>query len=211
MVTQEQRNSFVQNPVNFLKTNVVRYFGKRFPESSSSMNFVLRDNPQYGRRRNAAGFKVNASSILISNDEVCFQGMPEFKAVWSGYIPGHEQTVSLPAVGGPNIMLTPQLDGCTIAVKLGDDGNTNFSHYNYGHGGETMDKATMVSVALNQHGGGVNTFSKEDYRAMAKGPSPIGVSVTVLGYRKNGVWGFWGQVLENKASGMQIREVRKLG
>ena len=108
-------------------------------------------------------------------------------------------------------MLTPQLDGCAIVSKVNTDGSAAFSHYNHSAGGQTLGAMSMASTALNEHGGDSELVTKETYRSLGKGANELYVSMTVVGFRLNGTWEFWGQVLETKASGLQMRQVRRLG
>jgi len=215
MATQAQANAFANNPSAFLGTAIVRWAGGA-PQDQQIINVAMLDDGQ-GRRREAGifGGKVDASKFMLrhafaGNAQVP-GGSPTFAAVWSGYVGGQARKANLPAAGGPDIMLTPELTGCAVVCRVNPDGSAQFSHYNLADEGanQTLDRATMNAIAEAEYGGGQNVFAKEDYRALGKRSQ--NVRVTVVGQRAPGGWQFWGQIREDKASGQQLRQVRRLG
>lgn len=215
MATQAQANAFANDPSTFLRTTIVRWAGGA-PQDQQILNVAVLDDGQ-GRRREPGffGSKVDADKLVLrhafpGNMHVP-AGTPTFPAVWSGYVGGQARSAALPAAGGPDIMLTPELTGCAVVCRANADGSATFSHYNLMDEGanQTLDRATMNAIAQAEYGGGQAVFAKEDYRALGKRTQ--NVRVTVVAQRRLGTWEFWGQIREDKASGQQLRQVRRLG
>lgn len=217
MATHADMNAFVNDPATFLKKNVVWWRGGA-PEDQANIQVAMLDSSNQARRATSVlGRKVDGGNFELRNSKPGAlnipNGSPLFAAVWSGYAGNMAKTASLPSEGGPNIMLTAQLTGCTVVAKVHADGSADFSHYNLKVGANTLDEGDMNAIAEAHFGGGQSTMTKETIRA--KGKHSDAVTANVVGVRKLGKWAFYVQMVESKAVGnsgttMQIREVRKL-
>ena len=219
MPTAAEIIQFRADPNLFMRTNIVEWQGAG-PEDQANIDVFMVDSGA-GRYRTGSKFlglgnaKADApkSRVKWANNPMnpAPAGTATFPAVWSGFKGLQGRQANLPAAGGPSIMFTPQLTGCTVVCKTNADGSAQFSHYNYRSvldATQVDDDANMVQRAQNDYGGGQSTLTKGDYRAVSKHGGNL--TVTVVGVRKNGRWEFWAQYLEDKASGLQIRDVRKL-
>ena len=227
MPSQAIANQFVDNPGTFLKTNAVQWFGAGYPADQSVIRVALVDGDSVhgyhviGRRRTSIlRRKVDTPHYCIiwardgqaAWDQVRAQNPPTFNVVWSGFKAGQAVDAILQS-HGPGIMLTLTLTGCSVVCSPNSDGTTAavFSHYNLMNqgAGHTLDKATMEAIAAAAYGNREHrVLTKEQYDAKAKHTGRC--EVTVVGHRRNGRWEFWAQYLEDKASGWQIRSVRKI-
>jgi hypothetical protein len=138
------------------------------------------------------------------------------EGVWSGYGIGLPTHCTLPNAGGPDIMFTPRLDGCSLTWgALG--GGTVFGHYNL----LTDDKTGTVARADMKQAGtdhfGDQPFgiiSKETYFNQAKRNDPTTgdkrTTANAFGVRHGTAWHFYIQYIETKPAGLQIRGVEEL-
>jgi len=217
VATQANVNAFINDPAAFLKSNVVWWRGGA-PKDQANIQAAMLDSATKVRRKTSTlGRKVDGDNFELRLSKPGAlnipQGSPVFAAVWSGYAGNTAKTASLPATGGPNIMLTAQLTGCTVVAKVNDDGSADFSHYNLKVGANTLDEADMNAIAEAHFGGGQSTMTKETIRGVGKHSQAV--TANVVGVRKQGRWEFYVQMVESKAVGSsgttwQIREVRKL-
>lgn len=210
MATQAQANSFAADPRSFMRTAIVRFCGGA-PQDQANITVAMETEGTTGRAR-SWGRKVDVSKFTLRDQQQghALPGAATFPAVWSGYVGGQARTATRPAAGGPGIMLTPELTGCAVVCHHNADGSANFSHYNIlaANNPQTEDRATMAAIARAEYGGGEVVFAKEEYRALGKHSQNI--RVTVVGIRRASGWEFWAQVREDKPSGQQLREVRRL-
>lgn len=213
MVSQADANSFSDNPARFMKTNLITTLGTT-PVAQTVVTVAMEDvfyggeiNP--GRRRTVLRTKVNTMRYQLRILKVGNAGgAATFQALWSGYVSGGGSTASLPAAGGPNIMLTPELTGCAVVARTNPDGSADFSHYNLVDGAATLSQPDMEAIAQAQYGGGQSVLTKETYRR--GNVNAFDLKCNVVGFRRNGSWEFWCQFQESKNSGLQLREVRRL-
>lgn len=216
--TQTERDTFLTDPVEFLKYNEVFWQGAG-PKDQAEISVVMLNTGGVARIRTGskfAGFgnaKRTVPQFALKWKDNPTPNYPPgavgFMAHWSGYAASKAKDARLDNTG-PAIMLTPELTGCTVVCAVGDD-SARFSHYNLTKEGgkETLDMADMKAVAAATYAGSHSTLSKEEYRS--EGKHSERVKVTVLGVRgTDGRWSFWGQFREDKASGQQIRLVRRL-
>ncbi len=217
MATQANVNAFINVPANFLKKNVVWWRGKAPDDQANIQAAMLDSGTQVRRKTSIMGRKVDGDNfeLRLSTPGALNipPGSPVFAAVWSGYAGNTAKTASLPAVSGPDIMLTAQLTGCTAVARVNGDGSADFSHYNLKVGASTLDAADMNAIAEAHFGGGQTTLTKEAMRETGKHSDAV--TANVVGVRKLGRWAFYAQMVESKAVGntgttWQIREVRKL-
>lgn len=213
MATLADVQSFVNNPPLYMKKNHVWWRGGA-PADQAIINVAMIDYARTVRRRTSVlGRKVDGDGnftlrhATVGSLQVP-QGSPTFQAVWSGYAGGTAKDAHLPAVGGPNIMLTAQLTGCTVVCRPNPDGSADFSHYNLVIGGNTLQRDDMEAIAAAHYGGGHSTFTKEEMRDV--GVHSPATMANVVGWRRNGAWEFWAQIVESKGVQTQIREVRRL-
>lgn len=217
MATQANMNAFINDPATFLKKNVVWWRGGA-PEDQANIQVAMLDSgTQVRRSTSVLGRKVDGNNFELRYSQPGAinipQGSPIFPAVWSGYAGNTAKNASLPSAGGPDIMLTAQLTGCTVVAKVHADGSADFSHYNLKVGNSTLDEADMNAIAEAHFGGGQSTLTKESMRATGKHSDAV--TANVIGIRKAGRWAFYAQMVESKAVGntgttWQIREVRKI-
>lgn len=138
-----------------------------------------------------------------------------FEAIWSGYGGGLATHCTLGTGGGPDLMLTPRVDGCTLTFGPAAGGGVRFGHYNLKDGAATLAGPQMAAAATNNYEGVVPAvFSKEFYYSKAKRETSPALGrrtfVNAVGVRKNGLWRFYVQYLESKGDGFQIRGVDEL-
>lgn len=217
MPTQAQINQFIASPEQFLRAFSVRWRGGA-PENQRIIDVGMFDRAGTARIRTGSKFlgignaKANTEMFELRwNGNVNWPfppGTPTFQVHWSGYRAGQGRTATLPAAGGPDIMLTPEFTGCTAVCRSNPDGSANFSHYNLMNGAATLDDADMRAIADAEYGGGHVTMTKGDMRGRNKRDGAV--AATLVGLRRNGAWEFWVQYREDKASGEQIRAVERL-
>lgn len=217
MPSQAQINQFLANPGQFLRRYSVRWRGPA-PENQCIIDVGMFDRAGTARIRTGSKFlgignaKANADMFELRWDGDVNRAFPpgtaKFQVQWSGYKAGQGRTATLPAVGDPDIMLTPEFSGCTAVCRSNGDGSANFSHYNLMNGRATLDDADMRAIAEGEYGGGQATMTKGDMRA--RGKRGGGVVATVVGVRRNRGWEFWVQYREDKSSGEQIRSVERI-
>lgn len=214
---------FCASPNTFLVHNEVYWRGGAPTDQDLIMARMSLVDGEQARIRTGSRFLGfgNAKASVPVYELKCFKGTnwtprghltegENFEAQWSGYKGGEARLAVLPATGGPSIMLTPQLTGCTIVCALQPDGGAIFAHYNLkDHGAPgTLDDATMKAIAEAQFGTPDAVLSKGKYRTISKRGGNL--QVTVVGHRREGRWGFWAQYREDKVSGSQIRLVERL-
>lgn len=221
---EKERDSFLNAPGAFMQTNEVIWLGGG-PEDQDVI--VVRMAPmahEHARIRTGSWFfgHGNRKKSVPKWSLRCVKGRNSgwthsanldpgvnIEAWWSGYKGGVGKVAELDNEG-PDIMLTPDLTGCTVACRVYTDGSATFAHYNLKSSPTTtLDKTGMVLQAQTDLGMGVTTLSREDYRARAK-HAGADVWVTVVGKRSSGRWSFWAQYREGKSSGHQIRYVEML-
>ena len=227
MPTQAIANQFTDRPGNFLKYNVVHWFGG-YPPDQAVIRVAMIEGETIiggrtiGRRRTSIlqrkvdtpfYYLLHAANGSAPWELIRGDNPPTFDVIWSGYRAGQAVDAILPPVGGPGVMLTETLTGCSVVCSPNADGavNARFSHYNLmNHGaGNTLERASMEAIAGAQYEGlGHRVLSKEHYNASAKHVAQC--DVTVVGHRRGGRWEFWAQHLEDKPSGWQIRRVQKI-
>ncbi|MCP4541291.1 MAG: hypothetical protein GY832_29520 [Chloroflexi bacterium] len=214
MATQAIVKQLVHHPGVFMKQNMVMFKGTA-PENQEVINVAMLDAQKTGRRRSIRFHrKVDANSYVLRHNQMdnyfIPKGSPNFNAVWSGYKGGESRTAQLPSVGGPDIMLTPMLSGCTVVCTMKNDGSAIFSHYNLkDHGsGQTLQGDTMRAIAISHHGRNHSALTKEDYYSVGKHSESV--TVCVVGFRKSGRWEFWAQYSEYKGDQYHIRRVQRI-
>lgn len=217
MPSQAQINHFINNPEQFLRLNSLRWRG-RAPDNQAVISVGMFDRAGTARVRTGSRLlgignaKADASMFELrwggDVHRPFPQGTPMFQVQWSGYKAGQGRTATLPAAGGPDIMLTPEFTGCTAVCRGNGDGSANFSHYNLMNGAATLDDADMRAIAQAEYGGGQATMTKGDMRGRSKRGGAV--VATVAGVRRNGGWEFWAQFREDKPSGEQIRSVERI-
>lgn len=217
------------NPAAFLRANALSWLGPG-PAGQQEIEALMIDGgPGVARVRTGSVFlgfgnaKASVPSFTI-RDRARAVGWEDatsqvFPAMWSGYAAGAERHAQLAAVGGPDIMLTPEFTGCAAACQVNADGSARFSHYNLMQQGkqETLDALEMRAAIADTYdlaANNVAAMTKEGQRAHAKGAGGA-VRSTVVGFRRHGHWEFWVQHCENKADGQghnltQIRSVAQL-
>jgi hypothetical protein len=223
------------DPISFLATNIVRFFGACAVPPGGLGDFRITSEPgTVVRYRTGSKFlgmgnaKATGQALLAraerpgllhaADDEV-------FRAVWSGYQSGGATHCTLPAAGGPDVMLTPMLSGCTVTWQKNGDGSARFGHYNDqapdrpADRPETLSAESMQMLAAWRHGTtNDGVMSKEYYYDKAKRPTPRYGKRTVVnafGVRLAGGWEFFTQYIEAKGTTVrnqttQIRGVEQL-
>jgi hypothetical protein len=217
MPSQAQINHFRTSPAQFMRTHSIKWRGGA-PENQAIIDVAMVDLDGNARVRTGSRFlgwgnaKANAPKFELRWAGNVNQPLPAgtftFQVQWSGYRAGQGRDASLPAAGGPDLMLTPEFTGCTAVCRTNADGSGQFSHYNLMNGANTLDDADMRAIADASYGGGHTTMTKGDARA--RGKHTEAVCTTVVGFRRNGRWEFWAQFRESKASGEQIRSVEQI-
>jgi hypothetical protein len=125
--------------------------------------------------------------------------MPEFRAFYVGMKQMGQEVATthfaLPSAGGPSIMLTSQLTGCTFGVGVqAPGGNCLASHLQPAGSGD----GKRAPGALSEIG-------KKALKHAVSGPLGDGATIlettgetqiSVVGFRDNGVWRFYKQVID---------------
>jgi hypothetical protein len=152
-------------------------------------------------------------------DEFCAENATSerVEVVWSGYTPGRATHCILDDAGGPDIMFTPRLDGCSLTWGA-HGGGIAFGHYNLLTDDKTGTVATgdMAEAGRGYFGeGNFGIISKEDYFAKAKritaATGDRRTTANAFGVRKGGAWHFYIQYIETKGLGvLQIRGAEEL-
>jgi len=227
MPSQAIANQLAESPGNFLKKNAVKWTGS-YPADQQIITVALTESGPIaqtdiiGRRRTSIlRRKVSTPFyylVHVANGNPYWEmargsNPPTFQVVWSGFQAGQAVQATLPAHGGPGIMLTPTLSGCSVVCVPNKDGTSSakFSHYNLmdSRGERTLSSRRMQMKAYREYGSTKHrVLSKETYDKEAKHIPEC--EVTVIGHRKGERWHFWAQYLEDKGTGMQIRRVHKI-
>lgn len=220
-------SDFLNDPPAFLRNNVVRFRGACSLAPGAAGRFVLVDLNGRMRvrvprlvlgmevgRADAGAYEIrqaNSTNIGAGNTAV-----GSFEAVWSGYQSGAAVRCTL-GDGGPSIMLTQDLSGCTIVSSAAPSGPASFSHYNLLQPPDparpsgprmTQEGDAMRSYAAAQHSGPHAVVTKEDYYGKARrGGSG---RATAVGWRTGGTWQFWVQYVEDSGDVARIRDVCRM-
>lgn len=216
---------FLNDPPTFLRRHHLIFKGLG-PEvqGGATHDFLLIESHLHPARRRTAALGLSLHKATAGLFEVrarrganlapqALERGEVFQAAWGGYKAGTKISCALVA-NGPDLMLTPELTGCTIAFATQGNGTASFSHYNLMDPqlpGQTLPVSNMVAEAHADFGyaGNVGVLSKEVYRGKIKHRGGAG-RATVIGWRKNGEWTFWAQYIEVKGAVYQIRGVEQL-
>ena len=125
--------------------------------------------------------------------------MPEFRAFYVGMKQMGEEVATthfaLPSVGGPSIMLTSQLTGCTFGVGVQVPGGSCLASHLQPAGSGDGKRAP----------GALSEVGKKALKHAVSGPLGGGATIlettgdtqiSVVGYRDNGSWRFYKQVID---------------
>ena len=213
--------------VGFLSTNVILTSTvKAVPGAPVDFQVRVPQFPSRVRYRTGSRFlgRGNAKATGLQYearkwDEWCVENdtSEKVRVVWSGYAAGAPTHCQLDADGGPDIMFTPRLDGCSLTWgPLG--GGTSFGHYNLltDDKSGTVDQPDMVAEGQRQFGGdNFGIISKETYFNKAKRVSATTgdrrTMASAFGVRRGGIWKFYMQYMETEADGtLQLREAEEL-
>lgn len=213
--------AFLADPPAFLRQNHVRFRGACGLAPGTIGSFLLmrvaNRSARAGRvflgvtvgRRDAGVYEIRyAQSHNIPDRD---ENLGAFDAVWSGY--QSEAAVQCTLDGqGPDIMLTPELTGCTVVSSSAPDGSARFSHYNLRDPAQptrTLEAAGMrAQAALDFAGSPHALLTKESYYGAARRGGTGQASV--IGWRKDGGWSFWIQYVEQTDTVAKIRKVERL-
>jgi hypothetical protein len=163
-------------------------------------------------KADGASYEIRAYKIATPRTA----GDETFEAVWSGYQGGAARTCVLPATGGPNVMVTPKLDGCTLTWRSNPDGSASFGHYNLKGGPNTLAADDMRTQAEALEGAeGLGGVSKEHYYSFAKrvadgAPGKRTIANAFALRAGGGGWSVWAQYIEVKGAVYQIRAVERI-
>lgn len=220
-------SDFLNDPPGFLRSHYVRFRGACSLAPGASGRFVLVD--LHGRTRvrvprlvlgmdvgRVEGGAYEIRQADSTNIGVGDTAVGSFEAVWSGYQSGAAVRCTLGA-GGPSLMLTQDLSGCTIVSSAAPSGPACFSHYNLLQAPDparpagprsTLEGDAMRSYAAAQHAGPHAVVTKEDYYGKARrGGSG---RATAVGWRTGGTWQFWVQYVEDNGDVVRIRDVSRM-
>lgn len=212
---------FLRNPPRFMRNNHVRYCGV-YPEGAGGTHkfVLLRIGASHARRRRVLfGMDLDKTDAGEFQIRIATNGnypygaelLGTFDAVWSGYAP--RAAVRCALVGwGADIMLTPELTGCTVVCAPQPNGGAYFSHYNlrYLHDDRTlMARDAIHQAAIDYPGSEHGVLPKEAYEARRKWRGSR-ARATVIGWRQGGAWTFWTQYVEEHDGKFHIRDVQQL-
>jgi len=216
---------FLADPPQFMRRNHVIFKGMGPEMQGGNVHeFMLVESNNHPARRSIAALGMSLGKVDAGVFEIraCTTGhVPQqaqdsgdrFEAIWGGYQAGAKIRCDL-GDKGPDLMLTPELTGCTVAFATQDNGSASFSHYNLMDPlmpRQTLPVSNMVAEAHVDFGYGSNVgvLSKEVYRNKVKHRGGAG-RATVIGWRRKGEWTFWVQYIEVKGAVYQIRDVQQL-
>jgi hypothetical protein len=216
----------VDDPIAFLSRNALNMAGSVPKDSREPINFLAFANPAFKVRYRSGSkfFKIGNKKCSGTAYElryphpwfVATEATEKFTAVWSGYKGGTAVHCKLPSQGGPDVMLTPRVDGCTLTFAK-DGNDMKFGHYNLMNvtGKSTKTGSEMREAAAFNYGDdNASVFSKEYYYSKAKrintNTNDKRTCVNAVGVRKNRQWDFYVQYLESKGDGFQIRGAEQL-
>lgn len=213
---------FLSNPPKFMRNNHVRYCGVYPPHPGVSCSFVLLrvGNGAARKKRVFLGMELGKADAGVfeiriavgGNISSAAQNLGNFNAIWSGYKAKGAFRCDL-TDQGDDIMLTPELTGCTVVCAPRPNGGAAFSHYNMrdpADDNRTMDAAGVLDQAAKDYAGDeYGVLPKEAYYVKAPGADSR-PRATVIGWRTGGEWTFWTQYVEEKNGVFQIRDVQRL-
>jgi hypothetical protein len=132
---------FLNDPPTFLRRHHLIFKGLG-PEvqGGATHDFLLIESHLHPARRRTAALGLSLHKATAGLFEVrarrganlapqALERGEVFQAVWGGYKAGTKISCALVA-NGPDLMLTPELTGCTIAFATQSNGTASFSHYN---------------------------------------------------------------------------------
>lgn len=231
--------SFLNDPVRFMRSNHVAYAGESPSRDGGGVHeFILLNTGETGRARasvflgmvlskaNAGVYEIRCKAKLRPGDWRLDEG-ETFRAIWGGYVPGGKVECALDGAGDVDLMLTPELTGCTVAFASQPNGEARFSHYNLiGADKRTLTASGMVAVARRDYRGvgNVGVLTKEHYSSKSDAgdrefdPKRGDIwekhrsrpAASVIGWRVGGRWTFWAQYTCLKGSVHQILGVKQL-
>ncbi len=111
---------------------------------------------------------------------------------------------TLPAAGGPDIMVTGALSGCTFLVDVGAGGAIQCAHLQpNGESGTALNNRM-----LGQHDA---VYGRNNYSHLhdAANVNSFDRTVTIIGVRRNGEWKVYAQKLDTMQA-MSIRSVHRI-
>lgn len=220
-------DDFLRDPPRFLRHNHVTYRGQ-YPDTQGGgeYDFILLPLENVTARTRGGVFlgkslaKADAGvyeirwrdAPLLGADRLA-RGAP-FRAIWGGFVAGGKADVALDS-NGPDLMLTPELTGCTIAHAAQRNGDARFSHYNMMAGPRTLPGPAMVAAARSDYAGvgNLGVLTREHYHGKSTfetSKERTRPAANVIGWRKGGVWTFWVQYTDVKGTVSQILDVRQL-
>lgn len=115
----------------------------------------------------------------------------------------------VPGTGGPDLLLTSQLSGCTFGVgSITTDGSRLISHIQPMSG--AVDAATRTKLhdeTVDRMTDGVDAVFEREARPGARHYGDQHNRATVVGVRRGGAWEFWAQEYQDNSDTQNVPEL----
>jgi hypothetical protein len=218
-------NEMTANPEAFLRHYFVQIAGGKAetsgtPSGVGTFSFYTYNTAVPGFTTGLSGFlgitknreKIRFSKLRMRKSTLAAD---EFDAWYVAMVvsgSGVQTTHSMvPGAGGPDILLTSQLSGCTFGIGSATaSGGRLVSHIQpLGTATGRTDMHTEMLAGLNT--GGVDSlFEKENRPGAHSYGGNANNRASVIGVRHNGQWGFYAQTYNNAHGAEEIYKVERI-
>lgn len=201
MTPQNAYNSLMADPVSFLKTYPVRIFGS--PGASGVTQYAIENRGPSHRPGTIRGTHNwhTTESFNIKRPAYVNNGYSFYAhSVHMDVGLTNMQFYRLPSLGGPNIMLTGQLSGCSFVISPVAHGNdVDVAHVQP----QVVNPATLRNNLAVQHQNAF-VFGVSEQRGHYNGANR---AVSIIGIRSAGRWKFYSQKQDRSTGDYRIRSV----
>lgn len=199
---QNAYNALMANPSNFLRRYPVRIFGST--GASGVVQYAIENRGASHRPGSVLGthgwHDSESFNIKVSN-QVPNGHTFNAHSVHMDVGQANMQFYRLPSIGGPNIMVTGQLSGCSFVFSpIAHSNDVNVAHVQpqVGNSGATL----RTNLAANHPNAFV--FGISNQAGFYNGANR---AVSVIGVRQGGIWRFYSQKQDRTTGDYRVRSV----
>lgn len=208
-ITPNQALLMLQNqPETFLRKYPVRIFGD--PTGSHVATYRIEEDAGGSHRPGSrlGTLRMHATQLFLIKSQGAVIGNPAgsvwFQAhsvkMFSASDPTAIGTYTLPAAGGPNLMVTGQLSGCAFAIHDNGGGSYEVAHIQpHAASGNTSD---VLHDTLNHTGYWNVVYGRRDYDARR--------AASIVGVRQAGQWRIYAQKQDRTTGDYSVRKLKRL-
>lgn len=207
-ISPSQALNMLQNqPETFLRKYPVRIFGD--PTGSHVAHYRLEDGGASQRPGSRLGtLRMHATQLFEIRSRGAAFGNPAgsvwFQAhsvkMFSSSDPNAIGTYTLPAAGGPDLMVTGQLSGCAFAIH--DNGGGSFVVAHIRPHDASGNTAEVLHGTLRNTGYWNIVYGRGDYSRDRR--------ASIIGVRRAGQWHIYAQKQDGTTGDYSVRKVKQL-